>query len=114
MRHTRNVLCLLALSAALLAGCAQSRATATPVQTSTIDLPPSYKFEPAAIRVSPGTTVTWTNHDNFTHSVQVSGHSDVHMLPPGATTTITFDAPGEYAYVCTLHAQNMRGAVSVT
>lgn len=79
-----------------------------------VDLPPSYKFEPTRIAVASGTTVTWTNHDNFTHSVQVDGQSEVHMMRPGESAQITFSAPGEYHYVCTLHAQNMQGNVSVT
>jgi plastocyanin len=34
-------------------------------------------------------------------------------MKPGETAQITFAAPGEYPYVCTLHAQNMRGTISV-
>jgi plastocyanin len=87
-------------------------------KTATVDLPPSYLFAPASIEVKPGTTITWTNHDNFTHSVQVQGQpagvdSNVHMMSPGQSTQITFDKPGTYQYVCTLHAQNMKGTVVV-
>jgi plastocyanin len=57
--------------------------------------------------------VTWTNHDNFSHSVQVQGQAEVHMMKPGETAQISFTAPGDYPYVCTLHAQNMRGTISV-
>jgi len=85
-----------------------------PVRTAQVDLPPSYLFAPTAIEVAPGTTVTWTNHDNFTHSVQVQGQSEVHMLRPGETTQIRFDQPGSFPYVCTLHTQNMHGTVVVT
>jgi plastocyanin len=75
------------------------------VKTTQVDLPPSYVFQLAAIEVVRGSTVTWTNHDNFTHSVQVQGQADVHMLSPGQTTQITFDQPGTYPYVCTLHTR---------
>ena len=78
-----------------------------------MDLPPSYQFSPTRIQVSRGATVTWTNHDNFTHSVQVQGQSDVHVMNPGQSTQITFDAPRTYPYVCTLHTQNMKGTVVV-
>ena len=46
---------------------------ASPAATSTVDLPKSYKFAPVAISVAVGTTVTWTNDDNFTHTVHVDG-----------------------------------------
>jgi len=83
------------------------------VITTSVDLPPSYKFEPAHIEVSAGSTVTWTNHDNFTHSVEVDGQSEVHMMRPGETAQVTFSTPGDYHYVCTLHTQNMQGVVTV-
>jgi plastocyanin len=110
------VLGLLAVATALLAGCGGTAArasSAAPVRTSQVDLPPSYLFSPAAIQVAPGTTVTWTNHDNFSHSVQVQGQSDVHVMNPGQSAQITFDKPGTYAYVCTFHTQNMKGTVIV-
>jgi plastocyanin len=105
--------------ALLLVGCARQSSAAAPppnvaAHTSTVDLPPSYRFEPAHITVTAGTTVTWTNHDNFTHSVQVDGQSEVHMLRPGESAQILFSTPGEYHYVCTLHTQNMQGSITVT
>ena len=87
------------------------------VETSVVDLPPSYRFAPEAISVVAGTTVTWTNHDNFTHSVQfLDGElpSEPLQMQPGASTTFTFDAPGTYRYLCHLHPQDMRGTVTVT
>src|SRR6185312_1828187 len=99
----------------VLVGCARpTPAASPPVQTSTVDLPPSYKFAPDHITVAAGTTVTFTNHDNFTHSVLVDGQSDVHMMRPGESAQITFATPGDYHYVCTLHTQDMQGVVSVT
>ena len=111
---------LVALACVLLVGCTSSAASSsgtaaggTAVKTNQVDLPPSYLFSPTRIQVSPGSTVTWTNHDNFTHSVQVQGQADVHMMKPGETAQITFSTPGEYSYLCTLHAQNMRATVVV-
>jgi plastocyanin len=88
-----------------------------PVETSMVDLPPSYRFAPEAISVAAGTTVTWTNSDNFTHSVQfLDGGlpTEPLQMQPGASRTFTFDAPGAYRYRCHLHPQDMRGTVSVT
>ena len=87
------------------------------VATSVVDLPPSYRFAPEAISVAAGTTVTWTNHDNFTHSVQfLDGGlpTEPLQMQPGASTSFTFATPGTYRYQCHLHPQNMRGTVTVT
>jgi plastocyanin len=110
-----RIAALTILLSTLLTGCARPIASAVDPgpATNQVDLPPSYVFRPDAIQVAPDTTVTWTNHDNFTHSVQVQGQSDVHVMKPGESARITFDQPGTYAYVCTFHTQNMRGTVLV-
>jgi plastocyanin len=111
----RRLVVGLVLLAGVLAGCTPATTgSSQPARTSQVDLPPSYQFAPATIQIEPGTSVTWTNHDNFTHSVQVQSQSEVHMLRPGETTQIRFDQPGTYPYVCTLHTQNMRGTVVVS
>ena len=123
MRAPRPVLGLplvLAAAAALvLAGCAPSGSAAvgSPVATSAVDLPPSYRFAPASISVAAGATVTWTNSDHFTHSVQfLDGGlpADPLVMDPGQVVTFAFDAPGTYRYRCHLHPQNMIGSVTVT
>ena len=89
-------------------------ADASPIATDHVDLPKSYKFEPAAIQVVAGTTVTWTNDDNFAHSVELAGQaSPIGVMKPGETVTYTFAAPGTYPYICTFHPQDMRGVVQV-
>jgi plastocyanin len=104
-------------TALLLGGCAPSAGTrGSPVATSTVDLPASYKFEPASIVVTPGSVVTWTNHDNFTHSVAfLDGGLPTapNVMDPGASTTFTFEKAGVYHYQCHLHPQNMQGTVTV-
>jgi plastocyanin len=102
--------------ALLVTGCASSSsgAGASPIVTDHVDLPKSYRFEPAAIQVVAGTTVTWTNDDNFTHSVALEGQtSPVGIMKPGEAVTHTFTAPGSYPYICTFHPQDMRGVVEV-
>jgi plastocyanin len=108
-------LTLLGLLGACAGGSAGS-AAGSPVATSKVDLPASYKFVPAAIAVAIGTTVTWTNDDHFTHSVQFldGGLPNAPMtMDPGATVTYLFDRPGVYHYQCHLHPQNMQGTVTV-
>jgi plastocyanin len=112
-RRTAGFLIALAAAGAMFAGCGPSaNAQATPVATTTVDLPKSYRFAPAAIVVEPGATVTWTNHDNFTHNVTVEGQPGLTMKP-GESVTQTFPTAGTYSYVCSLHPTNMKGTVTV-
>jgi plastocyanin len=105
----------LALVVVLLGGCAaQPSAAAAPVEIAEVSMPPSYRFDPPAIQVPAGTTVTWRNADNFTHSVSISGGAFPFLsLSPGQSGAITFDQPGAYSYICTYHAQDMKGTVNV-
>lgn len=112
----RPVLALLAVVAAIvLGGCGggPGDAAASPVATTSVDLPASYRFAPPAITVTAGATVTWTNHDNFSHNVQFDA-ADPLPMSPGATVARTFDTPGLYPYVCSLHPKDMTGSVLVS
>lgn len=98
----------------LLAACAP-QAAAEPVATNQVDLPPSYKFEPAVITVPDGTTVTWTNNDNFTHNVRLlDDGGELLALPPGESVSYTFTSPGEHRYDCSFHPNDMSGVVVVS
>ena len=98
----------------LLAACAP-QAAAEPVATNEVNLPPSYRFEPAAIVVPDGTTVTWTNNDNFTHNVRLlDDGGEVLDLPPGESVSFTFTGPGEHRYDCSFHPNDMSGVVVVS
>ena len=98
----------------LLAACAP-QAGAEPVATDTVNLPPSYKFEPAAITVADGTSVTWTNNDNFTHNVRLlDDGGEILDLPPGESVSFTFSGPGEHRYDCSFHPNDMSGVVVVS
>ena len=109
----RAALALL-ISFSLVGACNQAAAPGAPVATDRVDLPRSYRFAPEAIVVPHGTTVTWTNDDNFTHSVRLlEGGSPAQFMKPGETTTRTFDVPGLYAYDCSLHPTDMKGTVLV-
>ena len=48
----------------------------------------SYRFEPKKIEVDAGSSVTWTNDDNFTHTVQVDGQDD-HKVDRGKSVSIS-------------------------
>ena len=93
------------------AGCGES-ANSEPVATTDVAMAKSYRFDPKTIEVEAGQSVTWTNEDNFTHTVQVDGQED-QKVERGESVSITFDKPGTYHYVCTLHSQDMDGDVIV-
>ncbi len=109
---TRFLLPAVAVAAAVAAGCGGSGASSEPVGTTEVSMAKSYVFEPKSIEIEAGETVTWTNDDNFTHTVQVDGQED-HKVEQGGSVEITFDTPGTYHYVCTLHRQDMDGEVVV-
>jgi halocyanin-like protein len=77
-----------------------------------------YAFEPAAVAVSPHTTVTWEwTGGGGEHNV-VASEGAFTSGPPvtdaGTTFAFTFDKPGVYKYVCEPHeAMGMKGAVFV-
>jgi plastocyanin len=108
---SRALVGLALLAVGLLAGCGSPPAA---IRTTTVDLPPSYTFQPAHISVAAGSTITWTNHDNFSHTVQIDGQPEVHFMRPGEATQISLATAGEYHYLCTLHTQNMQGTITVT
>jgi plastocyanin len=101
----------LAAALALTAGCGESE-SAEPVATTEVAMVKSYRFDPKVIEVDAGESVTWTNDDNFTHTVQVDGEED-HRVERGESISIAFEEPGTYHYVCTLHSQDMEGEVVV-
>ena len=96
----------------LAAGCGGAGDDPAPVAATEVEMVKSYRFDPKAIQVDAGETVTWTNADNFTHTVQVDGQED-HEVEPGGSVEIAFDQPGTYHYVCTLHSRDMEGEVIV-
>ena len=72
-----------------------------------------FKFLPATVTVAPGTTVTWVNHDEETHTVMSStGSFASAALEHEQTFNHTFAAPGTYTYFCALHPL-MRATVVV-
>jgi plastocyanin len=93
------------------AGCGSSESS-EPVATTEVQMAKSYRFDPKTIEIEAGDTVTWTNADNFTHTVQVDGQED-HKVERGQSVSISFDTPGTYHYVCTLHKKDMDGEVIV-
>ena len=101
------------LAAILVAAGCGGTGSSEPVATTKVSMAKSYRFDPGTIRIKAGDTVTWTNNDNFTHTVEVDGRED-HKVARGDSVSISFDTPGRYHYVCTLHSNDMSGTVIVT
>jgi plastocyanin len=72
-----------------------------------------FKFLPPTVTIAPGTTVTWVNHDEETHTVMsATGSFASAALEHEQTFAHTFAAPGTYTYFCALHPL-MRATVVV-
>jgi plastocyanin len=72
-----------------------------------------FKFAPSVLTVRVGTTVTWTNHDEETHTVtSTSGAFASTGLGHEEGFSQTFTRPGRYEYFCSLHP-HMKAAVVV-
>lgn len=70
----------------------------------------NFSFVPPTLVVSPGTTVTWTNKDQTTHTVKFPEQDQT--IAFGQSFTRTFTKPGEYTYLCGIHT-SMKGTIIV-
>jgi plastocyanin len=70
-------------------------------------------FAPSSITVSAGTTITWTNKENLTHTVTSDkGLFDSGNIGSGGTWGHNFATAGTYTYHCAIHS-TMMGRVIV-
>ena len=73
----------------------------------------NFTFGPAELKVSVGTTVTWTNHDDIPHTVVSSDKMfKSKVLDTDEKFSFTFSKPGTYEYFCSIHPK-MTGKVVV-
>ena len=78
-----------------------------------------YAFDPAAVRVSPGTTITWAwTGEGSAHNVVSKGDGPLDSGEPAIGESVTYeatlDSPGVYRYYCNPHQSlGMKGAVVV-
>lgn len=93
-----------------VAAATPAAASAAAGGTSTVSIV-NFAFAPKQLTVPVGTTVRWTNEDGSNHLVNFADQTS-DRLPKGATYSRTFDAPGIYAYDCSIHP-DMTGTVIV-
>jgi plastocyanin len=82
--------------------------TGTAAATVAID---GMAFSPETIELADGESVVWTFNDDTTHDVAFEDGPTSPKQKSG-TWQRTFDQPGSYEYVCTLHPK-MRATVVV-
>ena len=111
----RVIVAAAAVALTVVVTACSAAADAEPVETDVVDLPRSYRFSPEVISVESGTTVTWTNHDQFSHSVRLlDDGGQILTMAPGESVSFTFKGPGEHRYDCSFHPHDMSGVVVVT
>jgi plastocyanin len=65
------------------------------------------RFQPRALTIAPGTTVTWTNNGNNVHTLTSSEAGfDSGGLVGGASFSFKFDKAGTYNLICRQHGLN--------
>ena len=85
------------------------------VATTAVDMK-NVAFNPPAIKVASGATVTWTNSDGFNHNVTFDGGAVAASgtIAAGVVKALTMPtAAGTYPYHCTIHGTAMSGTVQV-
>lgn len=94
----------------------KTETTMTPEATNSVTIQ-NFAFTPSSITVKVGTTVTWTNKMNVSHTVTsddgVTGGPNSQLIEGGKTYSFTFAKAGTYTYHCSIHS-SMKGTVTVT
>ena len=116
----RSLFIALALSAIVfgLAGCATGGASPRGGSEPALTLVGarvsilSAGFVPGTVNIKVGESVTWMNEDHTAHNVAGAGLVSGEIAP-GKSYSHTFDTPGTYNYICTLHPSTA-GLVIVT
>ena len=75
----------------------------------------NFSFSPNELKISAGTTVTWTNRDDIPHTVVSSDDPKAFkskVMDTDEKFSFTFSKPGTYPYFCSVHPK-MVGKVVV-
>lgn len=133
-----TALVLLASGTLLLAACGSTSSSSTSTPTATTESTPAptegstptatatnavsmvenagvYAFSPAIITIPKGTTVTWTNKSDASHTVTSDSgtFTGSSTLPENQTFQMTFNTAGTFTYHCEIHPY-MKATIIVT
>jgi plastocyanin len=99
-----SVVSLILVFSTILVSCSKSGTNnSLPPAPNTVSIV-NMAFTPATITVTAGTTVTWNNNDDMTHTVTADDDSyDSGNIAAGRSFTKTFSVVGTYPYHCTIH-----------
>jgi plastocyanin len=108
------VMMLMALSVTLMVACSKSKYDSGNNNNPNTIYMKGMVFSNTSLSIKTGTTVTWMNDDNTTHTVTADdGSFDSGNLAAGSSFTHTFTSTGTFAYHCKIHS-NMTGVIVVT
>ena len=101
---------LLAVMHAGVGAAAEPSAAAAP-QDSSVAIH-NFMFSPMSLAVAVGTRVSWKNFDGEPHTIRsIDDTFRSGALDQNDTFSYTFDKPGTYRYVCSIHPQMVASIV---
>lgn len=118
LRSARRLLvCLVAgtVLAGSVAGCSRTGHVSVPKGAAVVVIQ-HMRFNPPTLSVNRGQTVVWKFDDlGVSHDVRSQPAGPLHSkIQQTGSYSYTFNAPGEYRYICTLHlADGMIGDIIV-
>jgi plastocyanin len=84
----------------------------------TINATDDLVFDPASSTATVGEVVEFKNTGSVMHTVTFQDANDGCLtdsaLNPGSTWDVKFTAAGTYNFLCTIHAPNMKGEITVS
>jgi plastocyanin len=119
-RRTVQLAVVAIVGAGLLAACSSSSSpsggdssTGSAATGNTVAVK-GFAFSPKSLSVDKGTTVTWKFGDSVAHNVDSTNNAFPKSkdLTSGGTYSFTFNTPGTYNYICSIHTY-MKGSVTV-
>lgn len=119
-RLSRTVVALAALQLVLACAMALMRGGQTVSAAAATAARPAitishYSFQPGALTVAAGSTVTWINKDDDVHTIKSTDGPEAFSSPAldnGNRFGFTFHRAGTYHYICSVHPY-MHGVIVV-
>jgi plastocyanin len=85
--------------------------TADASRTARVEIA-GFAFKPATVRIGKGSSVSFSNTSDATHTATRAGSFDTGRIKPGKAATVRFTRKGSFPYHCTIHPF-MKGKVVV-